>query len=312
MHKASHIHCEGAFALTRPNGQITRFFVWHIVRSHGDMHRVLFCALALLLVSAPAQAQLLERASSAVRDEPESSDNDGQDDSNSDNDDDGRLDRGSDTVRGQEPPRRWDSGSPYCEVASPGPVYVEADPATTMTVPPPPPDGGLVHLTTRLGLEGGVVLPADPIGVGRFGASARVQLPIGLELAARYSIFIEPRAGRTDALALGRFAIDWRLVTEEFMQFRLGGAIRHFQDRAGDLYGADIEVGLDFFPIDPLILSFEANVGFIEKALVVQARGSVGFLLGIVEITLGWNYEGLFGAQNVDLGGPMAGVRFWL
>ena len=146
----------------------------------------------------------------------------------------------------------------------------------------------------------------------RVGVSMRMQFPIGLEIGARYSIFVEPRAGSTDSLALGRIAIDWRVVTEELVQFRLGAALRHFHDRAGGLFGADVEAGLDLFPVDPLILSFEANVGFVENALVVQARGSVGFLLGIVEIMLGWNYEGLFGTQNVDLGGPMLGLRFWL
>lgn len=283
--------------------------------------RLSFLAALILLVAAPAQAQLLERASSAVRDEPsennDSSDSDDSNDSSNDDSssdrDDGRLRRASRTVRGDRerdydpaPRRQWDSLSPYAGSAYEPSYVVGVNPA------PPPPSEGLVHLTTRVALEGGVVLPADPIGVGRIGASLRMQLPIGLEIAARYSIFIEPRAGRTDSLALGRIGVDWRLVTEEFMQFRLGAAIRHFHDRAGGLFGADLEAGLDFFPIDPLILSFEANVGFVENALVVQARGSIGFLLGIVEITLGWNYEGLFGAQNVDLGGPMAGVRFWL
>ena len=167
-------------------------------------------------------------------------------------------------------------------------------------------------MTTRIALDGGFVYPAERISVGRIGASLRIQLPVGLEIVARYGIFVEPRPGRTDSLALGRIGLDWRLVTEDFMQFRLGAALRHFHDRDGDLFGGDIEAGLDFFPIEPLILTFEANVGFLGNALLVQARGSIGFLVSIFEVYVGYDYQGIFGSQNVDLGGPMLGLRFWM
>lgn len=174
------------------------------------------------------------------------------------------------------------------------------------------PRGSLAHTTTRVALDGGFVYPAERISAGRLGASFRVQTTFGLEIAARYSIFIEPLSGRTESLALGRIGLDWRIITAEVMQFRVGAALRHFHDRTGALFGADIEVGLDFFPVEPLILSFEANVGLLGNALLLQARGSVGLLVSVFEIYLGYNYEGIFGSQNVDLGGPMLGMRFWM
>lgn len=259
-----------------------------------------------------ARAQLLDRASSAVRDEPQQSrdDDNHHDDNGSSNNDDGQLNRTSQTVRGSgsyEPrgrpssPSVWGSNSPYY-----------AEPTTYYTAQHPLPRDGLAHTTTRIALDGGFIYPAERISVGRLGASFRVQTTFGLEIAARYSIFIEPLPGRTDSLALGRIGLDWRVITEEVMQFRVGAAVRHFHDRTGGLFGADFEVGLDFFPVEPLILSFEANVGFLGNALLVQARGSIGFLVNVFEIYLGYNYEGIFGSQNVDLGGPMLGLRFWM
>lgn len=264
---------------------------------------------SLTLSSLPTRAhgQLLERASSGVRDEPRRDDR-RDDSSGSSNESSGQLGRASRTARGSgsrssEPSATWGSASPYYH-AYPS-AYVASPEA-------PPPPGGLARTTTRVALDGGFVHPAERISVGRIGASLRVQTTFGLEIAARYSIFVEPLVGRTDSLALGRIGLDWRIITEEVMQFRLGAALRHFHDRTGALFGADIEAGLDFFPIEPLILTFEANVGFLGNALLVQARGSVGLLVSVFEIYLGYNYEGIFGAQNVDLGGPMLGLRFWM
>lgn len=290
------------------------------------MHPSLVVGLALAVTvlgsTQAARAQLLERASSAVRDEPQQSRDDRDDDRDDDqgsssNDDEGQLRRGSRTVRGSgsdgSRPRSsgvsvWGAGRPYYR-ASVAPTYSGGEGEKVTTAPA---SDGLARTTTRIALEGGFVYPADPISVGRVGASFRFQTTFGLEIAARYSIFVEPRPAGTDSLVLGRIGLDWRIITEEVMQFRVGAAVRHFQDRFGGLFGADLEAGLDFFPVDPLILSFEANIGFVDSAMVVQARGAIGLLVDVFEIYLGYNYEGIFGSQNVDLGGPMLGLRFWM
>ncbi len=282
-------------------------------------------AVAVLGSAQAARAQLLERASSAVRDEPQQSRDDRNDDrdddrgsSSSSNDDEGQLRRGSRTVRGSgsdwSRPRSsgvsvWGSGRPYFRAT---PAYSGSGDVSGGKLTTSPASDGLARTTSRIALEGGFVYPAERVSVGRIGASLRVQTTFGLEIAARYSIFMEPRPSGTDSLVLGRIGLDWRIITEEVMQFRVGAAIRHFQDRFGGLFGADVEAGLDFFPIEPLILSFEANIGFVESSMLIQARGSIGFLVDAFEIYLGYNYEGIFGSQNVDLGGPMLGLRFWL
>lgn len=157
-------------------------------------------------------------------------------------------------------------------------------------------------------VEGGYVLA----GAGRVGAGLRLELPVPLDLFARYSLFIEPLSRGTDYAALGRVGLDWRFIDTPEVLGRLGAAFRHFQDAAGAMLGADAALGFDFFPGEPWVMSIDASIGFVGAAMVAQVRASVGVLIDVLEIYAGYDYEGLFAEGNdVDLGGPMLGLRIW-
>lgn len=313
------------------------------VSAFGLAHRARLGAplAAFLILAGPvsARAQLLDRASSAVRggsddddDDRQSSSSYGQDD---DDDDDGGsfLGSASDAVRGSGGSSRSSGSSSYGRSrgytsrggggggpyggfgASAGPYqryvlgahpysgdcsgygYVSTD------------ETDLGRTATRIELEAGYALG----GAGRGGASARIQLPIPLDLTVRYSVFAEPQESGVQVAALGRFGLEWRFLDTPVIQMRLGGGGRHFQDAAGGMFGLDVLLGMDIFPGAPLVITVEGGAGFVGQAIVAQVRGTIGATVDAFEIYAGYDYEGLFaGGVHVDLGGPMLGLRLWL
>lgn len=167
-----------------------------------------------------------------------------------------------------------------------------------------------VGMAGRLELEGGYALG----GAGRGAFGARFQFPgAAIDVTMRYSLFIEPVDSGFLALALGRVGLEYRVLQMPEVQIRIGGGVRHMEDQFGGLFGGDALVGVDLFFGDPAILSLEAGIGMVGEAAIVMVRGSLGIIVDSTEIYAGYHYEGLFAAgQHVDLGGPMAGLRYWL
>ncbi len=162
----------------------------------------------------------------------------------------------------------------------------------------------------RLTVEGGWAIG----GAARTGAAARVQIPgVNLDLSARYSFFFEPTDEGLVALALGRWALEYRILQTPYVQLRVGLAARHMHDDLGSIGGGDLSLAIDVFPGEPVVVAAEGAVGVVGEAVYVQARGELGVMVDSTELYAGYDYEGLFAAgQHVDLGGPMAGVRLWL
>lgn len=273
-------------------------------------------ALASLALSAGADAQVLRRASEAVRGESSSSD---------DSSDGRTLRSASSTVRDSD--SSGGSGGGYAPAYSGGGGSRSAwgwnGRRRYLFAPYPYADGyagcsrpvseGSSEVSPRaayrVGLEGGYALA----GVGRGALSARVQLAVPFDLNASYSLFLEPlNDGGVDSLTFGRVGIDIRLVDQPDLQVRLGGAARHFHDRQGSVFGADGAVGMDVFPGDPWVFSADVGLGFVGEAMVTFARISAGAMVGPVELFVGYDHQGLgSGDSYVSLGGPMAGLRLW-
>lgn len=287
----------------------------------------------LLLAPAPASAQLLGRASDAARGSSSSNDNDYDDDDDDGgsflssassaargddyddydqdyDDDDYDYDGGGSTLGRASGAARsggWGSGSGSGEVFLVRGCPYEDDRAGlgfSAPVGEAPPG-----VAARLEVEGGYALE----GAGRGAFAARVQLSgFALDLTTRYSIFVEPVESGVLALALGRVGLEYRLLDLPAAQIRLGGGLRHMQDELGAIFGGDATIGVDLFLGDPVIVSLEAGAGIVGEAAVALVRGRIGVIFDSTEIYAGYHYEGLFAGQHVDLGGPMAGVRYWL
>jgi hypothetical protein len=162
----------------------------------------------------------------------------------------------------------------------------------------------------RVEVEGGYVLA----GARRIAAAARVQLPFFVDIAAHYSLYVEPGAPDISTLTLGRVDLELRLLDGTGIQIRFGGGLRHFHDRLGSLLGGGVGVAVDVFPVRPLVLSASADAGIVGRATILRARASAGLVVDNTEVYLGYHYEALLGEGGAaaDLGGVMIGVRLWL
>ncbi|MGE0784827.1 MAG: hypothetical protein AB7S26_03990 [Sandaracinaceae bacterium] len=297
--------------------------------------RVPALALALfaVLLAAPHEvsAQLLGSASSAARGSSDHSSNGSDDD-----DDDGGSFLGSisSAVRGggsdggsshsyddddyDTDEGSYGSSSGYSGYGGWGrATYSDPGPSYGATVGPQgctadgsvggagcvPPD----VFAVQLDVEGGYVLA----GAGRVGVGARLRIPeVPIDVASRYSVFLEEVDHSVQSIAIGRVGADIRIVEECGFVLRLGAALRHMQDGLGPVFGLDAAASLELTLAEPIVIAMEATAGFIGQAVLLTARGILGVTLGIVTLYAGWDFQTLFNSGNVDLGGPMAGLSF--
>jgi hypothetical protein len=296
-------------------------------------------------LSGVAHAQLLDRASRAVRGDDDDPPRSRRDDDDDDVDDRGSLlDRASHTVR--EPSYRGDDDDGYDDrgyddrgydrgydrvyVASAG--YTSAGEyeyegsgygVDAIHVPWvlgafPYANGAPGYSVESTGdnartagtfeIEAGYALG----GAGRAGVGARLMLELPLDILVRYSVFFELVDHGVQVAAIGRVGLAWRLLESAPVHIRIGGGLRHFQDHLGGVVGVDGSLGVDIFPGSPLVISVDGSIGFVGQAMVAQVRAELGLMIDLVEIYAGYNYEGLVAAEHVDLGGPMLGIRAWL
>ncbi len=165
---------------------------------------------------------------------------------------------------------------------------------------------GLAVIAT---LDGGLALSS----VGRGGFGLRV-LGSVLEFELRLNAFVEPTAEQTTWVGLGRYRGAVALADSADVRLRFFGGLLHWVDDRGSEFGAEGGLGLDAFPGEPWVLSFDVSGGLVGRAGLVGLRGSVGYLLGPVELQLGWQHESLIptlSGGNVDLSGPFVGLRLW-
>lgn len=158
-------------------------------------------------------------------------------------------------------------------------------------------------------LDGGLALSS----IGRGGVGLRV-LGSVLEFELRYSAFVEPTNEQTLWAALGRYRGAVALADSADVRLRVFGGLLHWVDDGGSEFGFEGGLGLDAFPAEPWVLSFDLSGGLVGRAGLVGLRGSVGYLVGPVELQLGWQHESLIptvSGDNVDLSGPFVGLRLW-
>ena len=160
----------------------------------------------------------------------------------------------------------------------------------------------------RLEAETGYVIA----GAWRVAAAARVQFPFFVDLAARYSLFLEPGEVEVSTFVVGRVDLELRLLDTNGMQLRLGGGLRHAHDPLGSVFGGGMGLAMDIFPFQPVILSLSADFGVVGQAVLASARASLGLIVDGTEIYVGYHYEVLLGTVGADLGAVLLGVRAWL
>jgi len=143
-------------------------------------------------------------------------------------------------------------------------------------------------------------------GEWRARTQLRIQTPSRAEFdidAANYAL-----AGDHDLAVFAGHA-HYRFAQSTAMQFRAGfGARVHTDDRA-TYGGVDAVYGFDAALAKPLMLSASAGIGNAGKHLTTDLRASLGVVVEIFELTIG--YEQLV-VGHTGYAGPTAGIRIWL
>jgi hypothetical protein len=207
--------------------------------------------------------------------------------------------------------------------ASDGTVYIEPAPRRLMLRRPYDRGFDGYHVTAAedpgtakawafdAGVEGAYVFD----GVWRGGVNLRAGTRF-LEIDSRTSFFLEAPGGvPTDAMYLGDAGL-WLVAARlRHWTMRLGGGARYMVDGRAPgegpreyALGWNVGAGVDFFPVRPLVGSARVDVGRLWQATVVQARGTIGAMIGPLEVFAGWDH---LQVGAVRLGGPLVGVRGW-
>ena len=120
--------------------------------------------------------------------------------------------------------------------------------------------------------------------------------------------YIEPTEGGLDRLTMGDMNLHIRFAESERWQFYIGPGLRLMFDEEEVNAGFNFTYGVDILPINPLLLSFELDLGHLGEAFFAQVRGTVGLTFA------GWEVFGGFEATLIDpvpFFGPTAGIRAW-
>jgi hypothetical protein len=148
-----------------------------------------------------------------------------------------------------------------------------------------------------------------------FEGMNRVAGELKLEHESRWGIFTNWNWFREtlgnnqyDQTFIGDTNITFRFAQNEMASMYAGLGFRMLADRQQTNYGVNFTYGGDWFPVRPLIVSFQIDAGNLGSAGVFHARGSIGAIWHGVEIFTGYDYLSI---GSVNLQGPMAGLRFW-
>lgn len=157
----------------------------------------------------------------------------------------------------------------------------------------------------RLSIENG----NDFEGMNRVGGELKVEHESRWGIFTSWNWFRETLGNNQyDQTFIGDTNITFRFAQNEMASMYAGLGFRMLTDRLQQNYGVNVTYGGDFFPVRPIIVSFQIDGGNLGYAGVLHARGSIGAIWHGVEVFAGYDYLTI---GSVNLQGPMAGMRFW-
>jgi hypothetical protein len=128
----------------------------------------------------------------------------------------------------------------------------------------------------------------------------------GFGLETRVTRWIEPLPEGTDGTWIGVLNLRYALLLLPAVQLRLGLGPRFQWDSSSKSAGVNVTAGIELYPVWPLVLRVDADVGNLGEALVLESQASVGVLL--------WRAELLAGVSTLHVGAVafdsvFAGIR---
>ncbi len=131
----------------------------------------------------------------------------------------------------------------------------------------------------------------------------------GWGLESRFTYWIEPLPEGTDGTWLGDLNMRFALLTLPALQLRMGLGPRVQWDASSKSAGVNVTAGVELYPVSPLVIRLDADVGNLGEAFVFESQASLGVLLRRTELLAGVSTLHV-GAVRFD--SLFAGLRFHL
>lgn len=151
-------------------------------------------------------------------------------------------------------------------------------------------------------------------GLNRYAVAAQASI-VYLRIETEWQRYIEHLpSGATDSLTLGSIGVGFNIHADDAITVLAGLGVCTFHDRYGDESGWYGKLGVELFPIRPLIISAEITGGFIRadefdsETFLGGGRATVGVIWNRCEAYGGWQATWI---ESVTLAGPLAGLRVW-
>lgn len=155
-------------------------------------------------------------------------------------------------------------------------------------------------------------LPGDgPVHRVALGLRLDTSPRVGVE--SRFSLFYERLpanvGGGVDRLFLGDLNLTLRIAQHERAQVWAGLGGRALIDGASSTGGVNVTYGMDIFPLAPLAISLQGDIGNLGAAFYLEGRLTVGVMLKRFELYVGYEATRI---GDVGFHGPTFGLRLWL
>lgn len=111
-----------------------------------------------------------------------------------------------------------------------------------------------------------------------------------------------------DSLTLGDANLFYRFAQSNQFQGRAGVGVNYLVDRADTNFGFNFTYAVDWYPVKPVIVSAELDLGWLGQESLFHFRVTEGVNWKYGEAFVGYDY---YDVGNFQVGGMVAGVRLW-
>ncbi|MBC7853832.1 MAG: hypothetical protein IAF94_10380 [Pirellulaceae bacterium] len=111
-----------------------------------------------------------------------------------------------------------------------------------------------------------------------------------------------------DSMTLGDANLFYRFAQSDQFQARTGLGFNYLADPADTNYGFNFTYAADWYPVKPVIVSAELDLGWLGQESLFHLRVTEGVNWKYGEAYVGYDY---YDVGNFQVGGMVAGVRLW-
>lgn len=141
------------------------------------------------------------------------------------------------------------------------------------------------------------------------GGNVLVESTMRWGVESDFRVLQESGPGATlDSATLGDANLFFRFAQSDQFQARAGLGLNYLSDRADTNFGGNFTYAVDWYPVKPVIVSAELDLGWLGQESLFHFRLTEGVNWKYGEAYVGYDY---YDIGNFQVGGMVAGVRLW-